>query len=76
MDSSLDGFAGSASAGTPCVLPGPDAPPRRPGVGLFPGSVVCWLFLGVSGILRESLDCEAWVGLQLQRLHGKCLLIN
>ncbi|KAI5940464.1 Leucine-rich repeat-containing protein 37A2 [Manis javanica] len=46
------------------------------GVRLFPGSVVCLLFLGMSGVLRESLDCEAWVGLQLQRLHGKCLLIS
>lgn len=22
---------------------------------------MCQLFLGMSGVLRESLDCEAWV---------------
>nr|XP_036868589.1 vegetative cell wall protein gp1-like [Manis javanica] len=40
MESSLDGFAGSASAGTPYGLPGPDAPPRRPG-----GEAVPWVSL-------------------------------
>ncbi|KAK2503932.1 hypothetical protein MC885_004398 [Smutsia gigantea] len=47
-----------------------------PSKGDSPRSVGCLLFMGVSGILRESLDCEAWVGLRVQRLHGKGLLIS